>query len=121
LGRDRAHERQQPWRGGGGSRDGRLLSRAGPVIHLVHGHYGRATGSLALRIVLPLVGVAVGSAFRKGDQFGPSNAEMAGMLIGMSAAAIADATFLGWEPIPEPPSRLSLVGSGQSLALLARW
>jgi hypothetical protein len=72
---------------------------ASPVIHLVHGHPGRAAGSLGLRLLLPfgaaLGGAALENCRDSGDlDFCGLGGALAGGLVGLVAASVIDATLL---------------------------
>jgi hypothetical protein len=63
----------------------------GPVVHLIHHHNGRAVQSLALRVVLPLIGAAIGSALGKGACSAEcdNDSDIAGAAFGVIGGAIA--------------------------------
>lgn len=70
---------------------------ASPTIHALHGHWGKAGGSLGLRLGAPLVGLAVGSA---------TTAEAGALTasLGALAAMVVDDVFLARETIRKAPS-----------------
>jgi hypothetical protein len=63
----------------------------GPLVHLFHHHNGRAAASVALRVVLPLVFGAIGSAFGKSqcDTYCDNDSDIAGTAFGVIGGAIA--------------------------------
>ena len=98
-----------------------------PVVHLAHGRYGRSALSFALRVSLPLVGVALGSSrscawdddacWSQRDQ-----AQLTGLLAGAVLAAVIDSALLaGGDDRPAPPPRVvptvGAPGSGLTLGL----
>lgn len=70
------------------------LVLGGPVVHLIHGHGGRAAGSLALRLGAPFVGGLLLSstcgAEEYDDGFGCLDEVAVGVLIGASIAVAFD-------------------------------
>jgi hypothetical protein len=87
---------------------------AAPIIHGVHGHGGRATGSLALRLVLPL-STALAGAFLEASSRGKNSdcGEMdgcylagaaVGLVVGMIVASTIDAAVLARLSDRTPPS-----------------
>jgi hypothetical protein len=69
----------------------------GPVvIHLAHGSFGAALGSLALRIGLPVVGYLAGTCLQRSNLGGMESGTV-GFLVGAAGAAPLDATLLGWD------------------------
>jgi hypothetical protein len=84
-----------------------------PIVHAIEGEGGRAVGSFGLRLVMPLAGgMLAGWAYDRGndssghcDCMGGALAVMGGMVLGMGAAMLTDALFLGWRS--EAPVRNS--------------
>jgi hypothetical protein len=78
-----------------------------PTIHIVHGRPGAATGSVLLRLGLPVVGGLVGDRLAtcpppSGDYGNCGLGEIVvGFLGGIVAASVIDATALSWED-PSP-------------------
>lgn len=78
----------------------------GPTIHALQGRYGRAAGSLALRVGGPLLfGLAgyhldTSDADDPGDDLGDS--ARIGIVIGTAGALLLDWTALAYEPIERP-------------------
>jgi len=69
----------------------------GPVIHLRHQRYGRALGSLAMRVGLPILGGAIGAgtADCSQDRFLCGLSEMGmGMVVGGVVASALDTSLL---------------------------
>jgi hypothetical protein len=65
---------------------------SGAVVHVAHGHEGRAIGSIAARVALPFAGLMLGAASSQGCSgdlcgFGPA---IVGGLIGMGTAEVID-------------------------------
>jgi hypothetical protein len=73
---------------------------AGPIAHTTHDQMGRAAISLGVRIVLPVVGYAIGGLYPCKDCFIPN--EVPGALIGAAAAMVVD-LFMAYEPAVPPP------------------
>jgi hypothetical protein len=72
-----------------------------PIVHYAHHRPGRAAGSLALRVGLPVLGVIVGvkthSCGGAGPDLcdeGPGAEAVVGLLAGMVAASVIDTAFL---------------------------
>jgi hypothetical protein len=78
----------------------------GPTIHALRGHYGRAAGSLALRVGGPLLfGLAgyhldTSDTDDAGDDLGDS--ARIGVVIGTAGALLLDWTALAYEPVDRP-------------------
>jgi hypothetical protein len=84
---------------------------AAPIVHGSHAGVSHALGSLALRVGLPLVGLAIGQAASDGcwRQPGASDtcdvaAGMTGLLLGVVAAEILDVAWLARDAHPVAPS-----------------
>lgn len=83
-----------------------------PVVHLAHGRYGRAAISLALRVALPALGIAVGSSRScawddDGCWAERDRAQLTGLLAGAVVAAVLDSSLLaGGDDWPSPPPRV---------------
>ncbi len=74
-----------------------------PLVHLAHGRPGRAAGSLALRVGLPVVAAALLASSQRSscpstddtcDDDGEIGAIAVGLLGGMLAASVIDTAFL---------------------------
>jgi hypothetical protein len=82
-----------------------------PIIHLSHNRPGRAAGSLALRLGLPIIGVMVGIKSHHScpnndicDE-GPGAEAVVGLLGGVVAASVIDTAFLAkGDDAPARPS-----------------
>jgi hypothetical protein len=77
---------------------------SGPFVHFGHGNVGRGLGSAALRVGLPLLGVAVGAASASGchgDWCGLGEV-VGGGLIGMATAELIDVVGLAYDSAPAP-------------------
>lgn len=74
-----------------------------PIMHAIHGNYGRMLASFGLRLLLPAVSGAVGAALNVGANGEDTKVKgvvvSAGIGIGIAAAAcvIIDAGFLAWD------------------------
>src|SRR5947208_12597579 len=72
----------------------------GPVIHALHGNYGRGAISLGLRVLLPIIGANIGAAVSgcdKHEGLGDLcvvDDMTAGLLVGAATAAVADALLV---------------------------
>lgn len=105
----------------GGAAPGGLLALGGfvtyfvgaPVVHLTHVRVGAAFGSAGLRVGVPLVGGAVGTAFANcsdsddgghgGEPYGCGFGEfIAGMAVGAVGAMVLDSALLAHESAPKP-------------------
>jgi hypothetical protein len=74
---------------------------SGPLVHYAHRRYGRAAGSLALRVLLPALGYSIGRGIGEGDEGG--NRAGAGTVTGAVVAGLIDAFALGWEQPASSP------------------
>ncbi|MGZ3419971.1 MAG: hypothetical protein ACXVEF_27585 [Polyangiales bacterium] len=74
----------------------------GPIVHATHGNWGRAAGSLALRVGLPATLMTIGCQLddTKGD-WGCIGAVIGGFVIGTISASIIDSTALAYERVPK--------------------
>ena len=100
---------------------------AAPVVHLAHGRPGRSAISLALRVSLPLVGIALGSGRSCAEDDDEcwsqrNNAQLTGLLAGAVLAAVLDSALLaGGDDRPSPPPRVvptvGAPGGGLTLGL----
>jgi hypothetical protein len=87
-----------------------------PIVHAVQGEPGRAFGSLGLRLAMPLAGAAIAMwAYDRSnrdrescDCMGGALAGMGGMVLGLGAAMLTDALFLGWRPETSARQRRSI-------------
>jgi len=106
----------------------------GPIVHWSHGHGWTGFGSLAARVGFPLggalVGVLIGAAAcgSSEDEFIPCPVAFGavGLLAGMVAAPVVDATIIAREPVTRPagpPLQALLVpsGDGGKLVLAGRF
>lgn len=78
-----------------------------PIIHLAHGNYAQAGGSVALRAGLPFAGAMTGCAVYgdRDEWFGCLPGAALGMLLGMTAASTIDAAALSYaDAKPRPRS-----------------
>jgi hypothetical protein len=104
-----------------------------PVVHVAHGRYGVALGSLGLRVGLPVLGGLVTwkmAGCAGGDLCGL--AAIPGAVFGAASAIAIDASALAWERLgAERPSDSSSApsvsavvhprGSGGSVSLAGRF
>jgi hypothetical protein len=88
------------------------LALGGPIVHAVHGHWGRGAASLGLRVVLPLVGASIGAATAdcQKDEFLCGLSELAlGYVIGEATAITLDAAVLArWSTFEHSPQQSSV-------------
>jgi hypothetical protein len=83
-----------------------------PLVHVFHGHYRRAAGSLALRAGLPLVFAGATAALVGGSGGGGNVADGAGLglgslamgAVGMVVAVFIDDVGLSWDEKPAAPA-----------------
>ncbi|HEY6908234.1 MAG TPA: hypothetical protein VI356_02625 [Myxococcales bacterium] len=100
----------------------------GPVIHLFHGHPGRAAASFGLRTLLPLAAGYLGGTIAQGAACTGEDCHVLnalggaslGVLAGAVAASLVDGLMLT-APDPEPPPRLAFGFSGKAVAFSARF
>jgi hypothetical protein len=78
------------------------LTLGAPVVHLaIHENLGRAGISLGLRVVGPILGLAVGGkSDRNADGERVGNAIVVGLAIGWILASIVDVAFVAREAVP---------------------
>lgn len=83
-----------------------------PIVHLVHGRAGAAAGSLAARVAMPILGLAVGYASEKCGSPGSEDNSGCGIggaaigsFIGAGIASIFDAAVLSHEKVDPEPQR----------------
>src|SRR5262245_18559542 len=89
----------------------------GPLVHAFHGHRTKAVGSLALRLGVPLAGMAIAAGLagpcgqyeydHEGCRIG---SVAAGSIMGVAIAMIVDAAALGREQVTAPPPNRPSVG-----------
>lgn len=98
-----------------------------PITHAVHGHYGKATGSLAMRLGLGFIGMVTGFAAYEGcDGIACEADGMAyGMLGGLALASVIDAATLANEKVdveaaPVSPS-VGVTRGGATVGLGGAW
>lgn len=96
---------------------------AAPIVHLTEGQRGRALGSLALRLLVPLgVGViAAETQERRSSEcncMGGVFAFAGGMVLGLGAAMLLDAALLGWRPVGDVERAKTARARSSSLALV---
>jgi hypothetical protein len=88
---------------------------AAPIVHGMHHQPGRVVGSVALRLLLPSVGLAIGSKLDSGD----GSDTLAGCLLGAIAATAIDAAVAHqstWSPVVAPTQH-----GGATLGVAGRW
>ena len=89
---------------------------AGPIMHLLHGNYGTAAGSLALRTGLPMAGFMVGYALSDcGYADGPfcaSDYRLHGVVLGASTALLLDWLMLAKTTTREPVEAPAFLRAG---------
>jgi hypothetical protein len=100
-----------------------MWSFASPVVHAVHGHPGRAAGSVLLHVGLPILGGALGVALEScggGGEYDLCGLEglLAGGLLGMVAATTIDAAVLA-QSSDLPPGRLAHARGPASAPILS--
>jgi hypothetical protein len=91
---------------------------ATPIIHGFHHHGGRAFGSLALRVALPLLGAFVGASLDNSDDV-PLGGMMVGSLVGAITATCIDAAIAhepAWSPTIMPTTH-----GGMALGVARSW
>jgi hypothetical protein len=82
------------------------LALGGPIVHAVHGNWGRGAISLGMRVVLPVLGASIGASLAdcQKDQFLCGLSEIgAGYSIGVATAIAVDAAVLArWSTFQRP-------------------
>jgi hypothetical protein len=74
----------------------------GPVVHIAHENYGRAAGSLGLRVGGPILGGALGCAADDSTgMFGCLGGLALGVFLGTLTAVVVDSAALAYEKVPE--------------------
>lgn len=89
----------------------------GPVIHATHGNWGRAAGSLGLRVGAPLLGGALGSSLEEcssGEDFCGLAGAVLGGTLGILTAVTVDSAALARETVRDPPLIVPSVRTGRS-------
>ncbi|HEY6460193.1 MAG TPA: hypothetical protein VIY73_08575 [Polyangiaceae bacterium] len=103
-----------------------------PTVHVVHGHPGKAVGSLLLRAALPVgLGAAFLAAWPSGDSSDPKGTGVAdngvseklvgaflGAGLGVVSAIVLDAAVLAREPIAAAPAKDSTAARTPTVAPL---
>jgi hypothetical protein len=80
-----------------------------PLVHVGHGHAGKALASVSMRIVAPIAGAFVGFGMADCDghdaeSYCDLDAAAEGFLLGALAAVVIDATVIANEDVrPSPP------------------
>jgi hypothetical protein len=89
-----------------------VYALGGPVVHIVHGQYTRAAGSLVINVLTPLLLGAVAHSLDKPCATSANSSEnrdcnidsmsavITGFAIGMVAAPLIDGLAMGWEERP---------------------
>ncbi len=68
-----------------------------PIIHVAHGNFLQACGSIGLRAALPLAGFALGAAADGASKHASGAADSVfGVVLGSAGAMAADAGVLAW-------------------------
>jgi hypothetical protein len=81
-----------------------------PVVHAAHDRWGRALGSTALRLGMPLLGGMIGASIHPGDNHDDWSGLIGGIMVGMVVAMVADTAVLSAgasEPPREPNTRVA--------------
>ena len=84
-----------------------------PLVHAAHRRPEAAVGSLAMRVLLPLLGSALGGASADcsmrvvNDENCDFGGKVMGLVVGTAAAVIIDSAALAWERKAPPPPGLS--------------
>jgi hypothetical protein len=82
-----------------------------PIVHFAHGNVGKGLGSLALRLLGPLVGYELASWLS-----GPRDQVGLGIVAGPATAVAADAGLLAWDRWSSPGSATGRARFGVSWA-----
>lgn len=95
----------------------------GPIVHLAHGNWGRSAISTGVRILLPIVGLAIGANADDGYDGSSGGTDrtgalLGGVLTGMAAATLVDAALLAYEPVAESPTVAPMVNVGKDHAFI---
>jgi hypothetical protein len=89
----------------------------GPIVHALHGNWGRAIGSGALRAGAPIVGALLGVASEDctGGDFCGIEGGVIGFAVGVGTAIILDSALIAHEPAHDaPPPVLPVVATSKN-------
>ena len=89
----------------------------GPIVHAAHGNWGRAAGSLGLRVGAPFVGSLLGLVIASStDSSFDDSAGMGavGALVGIGTAVVLDAAVLGYETVQDEPVVMPAMSTGKN-------
>lgn len=81
----------------------------GPIVHAAHGNWGRATGSLGMRIGAPFLGTLIGASMQECSHSCGPNEALLGYAIGAVAAATIDIAVFAHESEEPAPSAVPVV------------
>jgi hypothetical protein len=73
----------------------------GPILHAAHENWGRALGSLGLRLGAPIVGAILGAGLEDCSGGDSCSGAAVGFVAGLGAAIAIDAAVLAREPVRE--------------------
>jgi hypothetical protein len=87
-----------------------------PINHALHGKWGRAGGSLLMRVTMPVL-AGYTAALIPGACDRDCLGFYVGILAGMGAASAIDATAMSWEEVPEKQHAITpVVAAGKGMA-----
>ncbi|HEX2659899.1 MAG TPA: hypothetical protein VHU40_16560 [Polyangia bacterium] len=86
-----------------------LYLLGGPTVHALHRRPGILAGSLAMRLMLPLLGLGIGGSMpchrsQNSDEGCSMGGAFIGLGVGLGVAVILDSAWLAWDPAPAPAS-----------------
>ena len=86
-----------------------------PIVHAAHGNWGRALGSLGLRIAAPIAGAFLGAAIEdcSGGDFCGAAGGVVGLAVGAGTAIALDAAVIARETVSVGPAVTPVVVTGK--------
>jgi hypothetical protein len=88
----------------------------GPIIHALHGNWGRSAASLGLRVGAPIVGGLVGATMEdcSGGDFCGLAGGLVGATLGVTTAIVVDAAALAHETVSDEPAVVPVLRTGKN-------
>ena len=86
-----------------------------PIVHAAHGNWGRAFGSLGLRVAAPILGAFLGAAMEdcSGGDFCGAAGGVVGLAVGAGTAIALDAAVIARETVSVGPAVTPVVVTGK--------
>lgn len=89
----------------------------GPIVHAAHDNWGKAAGSLGLRVGAPFAGALLGLVLASAGDGGNDMAgamSAVGAMLGIATAVTVDAAVLGYETVHDEPVVMPAAGTGKN-------